>query len=248
MSVYQAIFNSRGDSYNAATEYDPEARSLERRHLMDRLDVDGGMSVVDIPAGGGYLADGLQERCPELELICLEPAEQFARGVGQRHPTVLSTLTAVPLASGSVQRVGSLAGIHHLADKSAFVAEAHRVLAPGGLFAVADVRHGSPQGAFLNDVVDRLSETGHRGMFLRDGELRGMLERAGFGEVREAVLACPWRFADRAAMARFCKLLFGLHRADEPSVQRAIEERLPVWEADGWTWMAWSLVYAVGRR
>ena len=92
----------------------------------------------------------------------------------------------LPLADGSCERVTMSLLLHHLdADgKRAALAEAHRVLGPGGRLHIAD--WGKPQdplmraGLFTLAIVD-----GFDG--IRDhaaGRLPSFIEAAGFGAVR----------------------------------------------------------------
>jgi len=56
----------------------------------------------------------------------------------------LSVASIPEIGNNSVDRVLSLAGLHHLTakQKQQFFFEAHRVLRPGGLIVVADVMQG----------------------------------------------------------------------------------------------------------
>jgi len=58
---YQTIFDYRGESYNSASDKYPNARHYERQALIDLLNVTDNHSIIDAPAGGGYLAEGIRE-------------------------------------------------------------------------------------------------------------------------------------------------------------------------------------------
>jgi ubiquinone/menaquinone biosynthesis C-methylase UbiE len=245
---YEGIFESRGASYNAATRYCPHARESERRQLIEMLDLRPGAVVVDIPAGGGYLAEGIVAREPLAQVVCIEPSLAFSRAVARTFPLTIAPLVSIPLADACADRVGSLAGIHHLEDKQAMFDAVFRVLKPGGVFAVADVKAGSAVAHFLDDAVDRLSETGHAGMFLKEGELSGLLENAGFRVMEDRYRPCPWRFEGIEQMGTFCKLLFGLVRASVDEVIGEIGKALAVDEGDAGVEMEWGLIYAAGVK
>ncbi|MDG1390354.1 MAG: hypothetical protein P8P79_18095 [Halioglobus sp.] len=55
-----SIFDFRGAHYNRACRDYPIARLLERTALLSRLDLSDKTSFCDVPAGGGYLADGVE--------------------------------------------------------------------------------------------------------------------------------------------------------------------------------------------
>jgi SAM-dependent methyltransferase len=245
---YEGIFESRGASYNAATRYCPHARESERRQLIEMLDLRPGAVVVDVPAGGGYLAEGIVAHQPLAQVICIEPSIEFSKAVARTFPLTIARLVGFPLVDACTDRVGSLAGIHHLEDKQAFFDEVFRLLKPGGVFAVADVKAGSAVARFLDDAVDRLSETGHAGMFLEERELSGLLENAGFRVMDDRYRPCPWRFEDIEQMGTFCKLLFGLVRASVDGVIQEITRALAVAETGSGVEMDWGLIYAAGVK
>lgn len=247
--AYEKIFNQRGALYNRATHLCPRARATERRLLIEMLDLRPGCTVYDAPAGGGYLADGIAALPGNsARVVCVDPSPAFARGIGGRFEKVVSSLERLGVASESADRVGSLAGLHHLASKLDFLREAHRILKPGGRFAAADVRAGSAAALFLNDVVNRLSETGHDGVFLEEGELATLLRRAGFVEIIEQYHEYSWDFPDEHTLLKYFRDLFGLTKASLEEIRTEITQGLPVHiDGDG-AHVTWSLVYAAGNK
>ncbi len=248
---YERTFNERGHLYNRATMLCADARRTERTLLLDLLRVAPGHDVCDVPAGGGYVAEGVVERVGDcVRVICVEPAARFADGIDPRFERVVGRLGALPLRNASVDRVASLAGLHHESDKEPFFHEAYRVLRPGGRIAVADVLEGTPPARFLNGPVDRLTTTGHNGKFLAPGELTRLLGVAGFANVTERYCAFTWDFRDRATLVEFCGSLFGLVNADGPvAIEAEIEGCLGSRQGpDGVVHLPWSLVYAAGDK
>ena len=248
-SDYAAIFNDRGNSYNRATQLCPEARTTERNLLIEYLDLKPHHTVCDVPSGGAFLADGLLNVIADpSQITCVEPADAFREGIDPKFRKLSSELGAIDLENESVDRVGSLAGLHHVEPKSVFFDEAARILRPGGKLAVADVRTGTPVAGFLNDSVDRYTETGHRGIFLADGEFTALLASSGFVDVVEQFSPFSWDFPDKDTMILFCKKLFGMHKADLSVVEREVFKYFdPITDDDG-THLPWSLIYAVGTK
>lgn len=249
MSEYEFIFNTRGDSYNEACRMLPGVRETERALLLKLLDANPPNVCCDAPAGGGYLAEGLEKsHGSHRGIICLEPAERFLQGIPPRFDRVLGSLTAMPLVSGSVDRIGSLAGLHHIERKLEVFHEAFRVLTPGGKMAVADVQEGSPVGWFLNEVVDRYSLTGHKGLFLRPQELTSLMTAAGFQNVSEQHECFTWDFPDMPSLVWYCKHLFGMVKGELSQVEQELRARFAIECAGTVVRLPWSLVYAVGTK
>lgn len=235
--------------FNEANRAYPRARSAERDLLVDLLDPRPGQIIVDAMAGGGYLAEGIRQRTGgAARILCLDPSASFTGSIAPEFERLTGRPDALPLADGSVARVASLAGIHHLGRVLEFFCEAFRILAPGGRFALADALAGSPAARWLNGPVDRLSDIGHDGAFPAAGELTRMLRAAGFTGVEETAHAYTWDFPDLDALAWFCKRLFRLRRADEAEVRGAVLDTLRVAVDENGARMEWGLVFATGVR
>lgn len=248
MNEYTDIFNNRGDLYNEAARIQPFARETERQILIDFLQLENHHTVCDVPAGGGYLADGLCKYvdCPD-QIICVEPSVTFAEGINAAFTTYIASMNSLPLSDSTVDRVGSLAGLHHHKDKAKFFREVCRILKKGGIFAVADVLEGTAVGEFLNGPVDHYSTTGHRGIFLEKGEFEKLLGVAGFDYFEEKHISYSWKFESEEKMTLYCKSLFGLVKANLQEVSSAIEHYFECEITDKGINLPWSLLYGVGK-
>jgi len=141
---YETIFDCRGESYNSACDKFPEARHFERQALIDFMDLRSDLHIVDAPAGGGYLADGIRENGDScLTISCIEPAANFGKRIHPSFAVINSPIDDIPLANNSIDLVASLAGLHHIQDRTTVFNEWARLLKSGGQIAVADVASGS---------------------------------------------------------------------------------------------------------
>jgi ubiquinone/menaquinone biosynthesis C-methylase UbiE len=245
---YEEIFNERGALYNKAMELCPDARGKEREELITRLQLHDDLLLCDIPAGGGYVADGIHQRNKgNIKIINVEPSLVFARGISQQHVSIVGQAESIPLTSNCVDRVSSLAGIHHMPDKQLLFNEVARILKPNGLFVVADVQVDTSPARFLNDAVDRLTETGHEGLFLEAGELTRRLTDVGFINIREELVNYTWDFPSHEVLVQYCLDLFGMVRATKIQVDAELQQALKVIDKENSTHLEWCLVYAVGQ-
>lgn len=244
-SSYTDVFNARGHSYNEAGSHWPLARENERATLLGLLPDLAGKTVVDLPAGGGYVADGLRRRHGDaVRVICVEPAVRFAAVIDPVFEVIHDPLTNLSLLDSSVDAVASLAGLHHLVDQRRVFSEWSRILNSGGALAVADVQAGTGPARFLNEFVHAHTPGGHEGLFFEPGEFSRELVAVGFEDVRESSMKVPWRFADVDTMVDFCQTLFALSKATRAEVLAGIEFYLKWCNTGEGVEMNWSLLYA----
>lgn len=241
-SDYTQIFSDRGPAYDRAMRRFPEARREEFRAVVARADPSPGHRVADVPAGGGYLAEFLPQGC---HYRSHEPSSGFA-GDGAAGIDGGGFLP-LPWEDASVDRVCSLAGVHHLADKEELLREMGRVTCAGGRLVLADVEAGSAVARFLDDFVGRFNSTGHEGLFL-DGALVGQAERAGWAVCRLESVAYHWRFGDRRLLGRFCRTLFDLRGLTDEAVAEAASEWLGVDDLGPEVGLRWGLLFLTAER
>jgi ubiquinone/menaquinone biosynthesis C-methylase UbiE len=152
-----------------------------------------GAPVVDVGCGTGTLAIALAAGGAEVigvdgdpEVLTLARAKTAADAVQWRK----GTATALPLAGESADRVVMSLLLHHLgADaKRAALAEAMRVLRPGGRLHVAD--WGRPRDPLMRGAAWALQRLdGAQGLSEHlDGRLPGLLADAGLSTI--ALHAC----------------------------------------------------------
>ena len=172
---YQDIFNIRGRLYHQAMQVYPGVRASEFLNVIREARITSGMSVLDVPSGGAYLSRYLEG----IELVSLETSATFANlASGHKKHVCLYDNHAFPLKDACMDRVLSIAGLHHVNEKERIFSEMRRVVRPGGRIVLADVAGDSYVRPFLDDFVGRYCETGHSGWYF-DETTRSELRNAG---------------------------------------------------------------------
>lgn len=235
MLDYQKIFDQRGHSYRLAMDKYPLARRAEFIAALDYVRPYSGMTLLDIPSGGGYLKDYLDE---DVDYLGYDFSGEFA----DNHAGVSKCREAkLVLNSNSVDVVLSLAAHHHIVDRKGFYDEIYRVLSPKGKFIIIDIEAGSKVDTFLNDFVNRWNTHGHQGIFLSQNDIR-VLTSFGY-EVNYHNQTIQWVFDNTNEMVSFVRLLFGLDMNPTTSqVMRALNE-LGFEKVNNMIALSWPMAY-----
>lgn len=228
---YAQIFETRGHLYHRAMQRWPAARRHEFQRLFDRYPVRAGQTVLDVPAGGGYLAG-------QLPTGTFVTARELASGFGGSIPV----LAEGDWSLARHDHVVCLAALHHIPDQPRFIERLFEHLAPGGVLHIADVALGSPHSRFLDGFVGRYNLTGHQGTYL-DADALPLTAPVARHVTRVEDVACPWVFASRTDLLDFCTDLFGLVDCPADLLEAELAERIGIREAGGEVELAWRLTY-----
>lgn len=126
--------------------------------------------IVEVGGGSGRAAR-------EVDAAVLDPARgMLERARGRGLETVQGTADELPLADGSVDAVLVVDALHHFPDHDRCLAEAARVLAPGGVLVVREFDRATRRGR-LTAVGERLF--GFDSRFYTAAELEAAIDAAG---------------------------------------------------------------------
>lgn len=244
---YKDIFNQRADAYHKAMLDWPNARNEEFEAILKKLVVDEQTRVIDIPAGGGYLANYLPK---ETQLIHLETSELFTElgHSGSPHPLKLCSLDTLPIRDASIDIVLSLAGLHHTEDKTPLFKEIFRCLTAGGKCVIADAGADSPTANFLDGWLSDHNSMGHSGWYL-DSSTTDDLTMAGFTGTSKETRQYHWIFSSKEEAGAYCKLMFGIDLASIDEISNALNQYLgfdPL--PDGDIGLKWQLDFITATK
>lgn len=145
----------------------------------------GGASLLDIGCGDGSAAGLLADRYQRI--VATDIAPSTVAEAAARHPKiaqwmVLDASRTLPFADSSFSTVISLSTLQYLFDPASFLAEVHRVLAPGGLVLVE-----TPNMAYLPQRLRLLAGRPIRTSYWRHGIDGGNLHYFTVDSLRELV-------------------------------------------------------------
>lgn len=227
---YRDIFEQRGHLYNEAHNIAPCARDAEAANLIKWLQPVAGETIVVTAAGGGYDTGRIaQYLAPEsAQLICVEPSERFSSLIPKTYQVLNAPLHEIPLPDGCADSVINLAALHHCENRDELFSQWDRLLKPGGRIVIADVEAGSPNGEFLNRVVDEFTPGGHKGVFLHPGELSEAFGKKAYIRIEEELESFVWNFRSHDEMVQFTRSLFGMVHANDEQIVAGVEQYLGV--------------------
>ena len=94
--------------------------------------------IADIGCGKGRFARVVQERWPDAHVVAVDLAEAMLAHVPGNLLRVAASMTALPLASGSVDAAYATESLEHAVDIPAAIAELARIVRPGGRIVIID--------------------------------------------------------------------------------------------------------------
>lgn len=237
MSAFKDLEHS---GWTAATgDYDAAFARLTSQSVPAMLDAVGaglGMRLLDVACGPGYVAGEAARR--GAKVVGIDFSATMVALARQRFPAIdfrEGDAEALQLPDASFDAVTMNYGLLHLDRPEAALAEAARVLVPGGRFAFT-VWAPPEQTAAFRIVLGAVARCGNPNVALPPGPpffqfgdpafANKALEAAGFGSTRVITVPQVWRFAQAGAL--FDCMLAGtvrtaaLLRAQTPEALAAI--------------------------
>lgn len=206
--------------------------------LLDAGGVEAGRRVLDVATGPGYVAAAAADR--GADVVGIDFAEAAIVVARQQYPGIgfrTGSAEDLPISDSQFDVVLMNFGLLHIARPEQALAEAHRVLRPGG--RIAFTVWADPQACLgFKIILDAIAEHGNMDVPLPDGppffrfseaaETKRVLIEAGFREPEVKVVDTQWAMPHADTL--FETFLHGavrtgaLLQAQSPEAQSAIRQ------------------------
>ena len=115
-----------------------DSRIWHVKLVLDHLGDLNGRAVADVGCGKGRFARIVKARWPEARVAAIDLAEAMLKHAPANLERIAASMTALPLATESMDGVYATESLEHAVDIPAAVAELARIVKPGGRIVIID--------------------------------------------------------------------------------------------------------------
>lgn len=210
--VDDSRFNIIAKSYEYAIATYPDARK-DGDWLMDTLDVQDRDCILEISAGTGFLTREIAPLNRKGILYAQDIAPrtlELSRLKNGHHAHVKFITDIETVEDNSCDKAVSLGGWHHMEDQISITRAALRKVKAGGFFCVGDFVDDSSIQRYFDEVVDKITSTGHQALFPSRSRMINLGRFAQASRTEVVELDVPFRFDSAEGVGEFFQNVFAL--------------------------------------
>ena len=227
-------FQIIAQSYEAAMRNFPNART-DADWLLENIELQKTDRLLEISGGSGYLTKKILPRISKGSLIVQDVSQEMLRiNKDKNGNDLLYYLEQDPdlpkIKKGSIDKVISLGGWHHIQDQISIMRGIYRVLKKAGIFCVGDFADDSPVQRYFDEVIHEITPTGHAGLFMSKSRMTNLGRLSGFStEVHE--IEVPFYFNNEEEVGCFFQMVHSLEQ-NPKETYRDIEQYFQIERAE----------------
>lgn len=216
-------FDFIGATYEKALRMFPDTRT-DDQWILQKLDLNETDKIFEFAAGTGYLTNKICPLIRKGKIIAQDISDvmlEYNKAKSREYPfaiflhTLTRDLSDIHIANNFFDKVCSLGGFHHIEDQVTVVKNVYKKMKIGGLLCVGDFADNSSTQRYFDERVDKLTITGHQGLFLTESRMVNIGRYAGFSRIETITKKIPFYFDNEESIGKFYQLVHGLNQ--EPS-------------------------------
>jgi len=242
--------HERAKRYSKAMNEYPNARNSELKELeIESLISKPQVRILDLGAGDGYLTSYLFEKFKDAEIYAVDESKSMLSNFHKKDSINYTRASSqnLPFENNFFDIIISLASFHHIHKKEETFKEIGRVLAPDGVFLIADVYDNTKTQEFFDTTVKKYCITGHKFPFLNDRWVKNLANQARLYLEESKLKETPWKFKTREDMAEFFRNLLGLD-ISEDLLLKILFEQFPIRIKTEGIELFWQLGYHLIKK
>ena len=219
-AISDSRFNIIAQSYELALAMYPEARR-DGDWLLDKLAVQRDDVILEVAGGTGFLTGQIAQKNPDGILYVQDIAPRTLQINQQKwgHFEHLHYTTDLDSIHGNAcDKAVSLGGWHHMEDQIGITQQVMAKLKQGGCFCVGDFADDSSIQRYFDEVVDKITATGHQALFPSVSRMVNLGRFAQARRTETAAFDVPFTFESKKAIGVFFQKVFALDQHPEDTL------------------------------
>ena len=223
-NVDETRFDVIAKSYEYAIATYPDARQ-DDVWLMDKLNVQKDDKVLEISAGTGFLTEQIVLKNTNGVLYAQDISPKMLelnKKKCDNHKHLKYTIDIDDVPDKFCDKAVSLGGWHHMEDQINITTSALKKLKNNGYFCVGDFADNSSIQRYFDEVVDKITPTGHQGLFPSSSRMVNIGRFANASKTEIDEFDVEFKFKSKEGVGEFFQKVFALDQDPEETYEDII--------------------------